>query len=318
MAVKVAVIGTGAWGKNHARVFFELNNAELVAVSDLNEERAKIIAKKYNCKAYKDYKELITSEKLDAVSIATPTTTHFEVAKFAIEHGLSVLVEKPMTATIEEARKLIDLAHDYSVLLMVGFITRFSVGVQKLKEIIEAGEIGEVVLINARRVGPFWPERVGDVGVIKDVAIHDIDGFRYLLNRDPLAVYATAGALKHKYEDHATIIMHFDKDLNGFIEANWLTPNKKREISVTGSKGIVSVDLLTQDIIMENDEWVMKSKIPWVEPLKQELGHFIESVAKRRVPMVTGEDGLKALIIAEKVIESAKKGEPVTINFDEN
>ncbi|MCD6515051.1 MAG: Gfo/Idh/MocA family oxidoreductase [Candidatus Odinarchaeota archaeon] len=315
MIAKIAVIGTGAWGKNHARVFHEIQNAELVAVCDIDEEKAKRIAKMYNCKWYTDYRDLLRNENIDAVSIATPTTTHFEVAKYAIERGFHVLVEKPLAATVEEGIKLVDLAKDNSVLLMVGFITRFCVGVQKLKELIKKKEIGDPVLLNARRVGPFWPERVGDVGVVKDVAIHDIDSFRYLLDKDPIAVYATAGSLKHRYEDHTDIILHFDGDLNGFIEANWLTPNKKREISVTGSQAIVSVDLLTQDIIMETEEWVMKSKTPWVEPLKLELQHFAESVARKRVPIVTGEDGVKALIIAERVLESAKIRKPVDIVF---
>ncbi|MHA1470997.1 MAG: Gfo/Idh/MocA family protein [Candidatus Asgardarchaeia archaeon] len=130
MIAKIAVIGTGAWGKNHARVFHEIKNAELVEVCDIDEEQAKSIAKMYNCKWYTDYRDLLRNENIDAVSIATPTTTHFEVAKYAIERGFHVLVEKPLAATVEEGIKLVDLAKDNSVLLMVGFITRFCVGVQ--------------------------------------------------------------------------------------------------------------------------------------------------------------------------------------------
>jgi UDP-N-acetylglucosamine 3-dehydrogenase len=145
------------------------------------------------------------------------------------------------------------------------------------------------------------------VGVIKDLAIHDIDVTKYLFAEDPIAVYAKAGALKHKFEDYAQIMLTFNEGKTAFIEANWLTPYKIRKLIVTGSEAIMTVDYLTQEVTIETAGQTLTPRYEWVEPLKLELQHFSDCVLKNKQPVITGKDGLKALQIAEAALKSAKK-----------
>jgi len=309
--VNVAVIGTGAWGKNHARVFYELENAHLVAVCDINEERAKSIATKYNAEYFTNFEDILKRADIEAVSIATPTTTHYSIVEKALDYNKKVLVEKPIASTIEEAKKIANRIKKENHFLMVGFISRFDPSLSLVKEIIRSGKIGKIVHLYARRVGPFWPERVGDIGVIKDVALHDIDLFRYYIDSNPISVYTIAGSLRHKYEDYASIIMKFENDISAIIEANWITPHKKREINVTGANGILLVDIMTQEVQLESEQWIMKSKTHWKEPLKLELAAFINAIINDKDPPVTATDGLIALAIAEAALQSSREGFPV-------
>ena len=217
--VRVAVIGVGFWGRNHARVFSELEGAELVAVCDIDVKRAQDIASRYGCAWYRDYVELLQKERPDAVTICTPTITHAKIAIDCIRRRVDVLVEKPMAASIEEAMMIVKEAKKESVKVMVGFIERFNPGVIKVKELIEKGRIGNVVLIFAKRVSR-WPIRVGDIGVVKDLAIHDIDVIRYITESEPLEVYAITGSLRHKFEDYADILIRLENGATAFIEAN--------------------------------------------------------------------------------------------------
>ncbi|MDH5494576.1 MAG: Gfo/Idh/MocA family oxidoreductase [Candidatus Bathyarchaeota archaeon] len=184
----VAVIGVGFWGKNHVRVFSELSETELVAVCDVNIERAKTIAGQYDgVEAYSDSRKLLKRKDIEAVSICTWTTTHAVEAMRALKAGKNALVEKPLASTIREARKIVDFAKQENMHLMVGFIERFNPGVQRAKDILKKGEIGELVSATAKRVSQ-WPERIGDVGVVKDYAIHEIDVMRKIFEDDPTTV----------------------------------------------------------------------------------------------------------------------------------
>jgi UDP-N-acetylglucosamine 3-dehydrogenase len=314
--IGVAVIGVGFWGKNHVRVFSELAETELVAVCDINIERAKEIADRYEVDVYSDSRKLLRRKDIDAVSICTWTTTHAVEAKRALKAGKHSLVEKPLASTIQEAKRIVAYASAKERLLMVGFIERFNRGIQRAKEVLNKGEIGELVSATARRVSE-WPERVGDVGVVKDYAIHEIDIMRNIFGGDPTTVYAKVGNLKHaKFEDYAQIMLTFEDGKTAFIEANWLTPDKIRKLTLTGSGATLSLDYLTQEITIESREKTLKPKYEWKEPLKLELQHFAESVIKDREPEATGLDGLKALIIAEAAIKSSKKGAAIRLGFD--
>jgi len=198
--------------------------------------------------------------------------------------------------------------------LMVGFIERFNPGLTRVKNIIDRGEIGDVVLAISRRVGS-WPERIGDVGVVKDSAIHDLDIMRFLFGEDPQTVYARAGSLNHRFEDYAQIMLSFSGVKTAFVEANWLTPHKVRTLTVTGSKGIVNTDYITQEITIEDDAKEVKPKTTYSEPLKLELEHFADSIINDREPNVTGLDGLRALQIAEASLKSAKTGKTIPLSL---
>jgi len=196
---------------------------------------------------------------------------------------------------------------------MVGFLMRFIPGVQRIKEAVEKGEIGTLVCATARRVSQ-WPERIGDVGVVKDLAIHDIDITRYLFGMDPVEVYAKAGNFRHKkFEDHAQILLTFKDRKTAFIEANWLTPYKIRKLIVTGSEAIMTLDYITQEITIETSGQTVAPRYEVKEPLKLELQQFANSILSNREPMVTGIDGLKALQIAGAALKSAQRGTAIKL-----
>ncbi|MFX1509889.1 MAG: Gfo/Idh/MocA family oxidoreductase [Promethearchaeota archaeon] len=302
----IGVIGVGAWGKNHVRVFSELEEASLIAIADRDSTRAKPLAKKFNATYYNQTEDLLKHKDIDAVTICTPTTTHADLALEVISAGKHLLIEKPMTDTVQQAQRLIDAAKKSKVLLMVGFVERFNPSVSTAVELIDQAKIGELVLGSARRLGPFVPGRVADIGIIKDMAIHDIDIARFLVKQDATSVYAIAGKLYHKYEDHANIVIRFDDKPTFFIECNWLTPYKLRGLNITGSEGVISLDYISQEVKIGTSQWEQKSTAPWDEPLKRELSHFVKCVLEKKAPLTSGIDGLEALRIAEAALESAR------------
>ncbi|MFX1575955.1 MAG: Gfo/Idh/MocA family oxidoreductase [Promethearchaeota archaeon] len=302
----VGVIGVGAWGKNHVRVFSELEDVNLVAIADRDANRAKALADKYNAKYYTQTDDLLKRKDIDAVTICTPTVTHADLALEAISSGKHVLLEKPMTDTVQQAQRVIEAAKTANVLLMVGFVERFNPTVDIAAKVIDDGKVGELVLGSARRLGPFVPGRVADIGIIKDMAIHDIDIARFLVKQEATSVYAIAGSLYHKYEDHANIVIRFNDKPTFFLECNWLTPHKLRGLNITGSEGVMSLDYISQGVTIGTNQWEQKSTTKWDEPLKRELHHFVESIAEKHTPLTSGVDGLEALRIAEAALESAR------------
>ena len=314
--LRVGVVGVGFWGRNHVRVLSELPNVEVRAVCDIDSERAKTVASKYGVESYyRSLDEMLRKTRLDALTVCTPSVTHAEVAIKALEAGLHVLVEKPLAATSEDCVRIIDASRSNERFLMTGFIERFNPAVGKAIELLNAREIGDVIMSHGRRIG-WWPERIGDVGVIRDTAIHDIDLTRYVFGEDPQEVYARGGRFRHRLDDHVQAILSFsDSSKTAFIEANWLTPRKKRELQITGSEGVLSVRFLTQELSLEKADIVIEPIIKWKEPLKLELSHFVESILERRPPRVDGVDGFKAVAIAEAMLESIKKNKIVEPDF---
>jgi UDP-N-acetylglucosamine 3-dehydrogenase len=304
--VRVGVIGIGAWGKNHVRVFSELEGVILAGIVDQDVQRAKTFAHKFNTNSYPTTEELLKQDDIDAVTICTPTVTHADLALQAIEAGKHLLLEKPMTDTVQQAQRVLDAAKSTDTILMVGFVERFNPSVNTAAQIIDEEKVGELVLGSARRLGPFVPGRVADIGIIKDLAIHDIDIARFLAKQEATSVYAIAGQLYHKYEDHANLVIRFNDKPTFFIECNWLTPHKTRGLNITGSQGVISLDYITQEVTLGTSQRVQKSTSTWDEPLKRELTHFIKCVAEKKKPDTSGSDGLEALRIAEAALKSAQ------------
>jgi UDP-N-acetylglucosamine 3-dehydrogenase len=309
----VAVIGTGFWGKNHARVYKELSSTELVAVCDVNAERAKSVADQFGVKAYTTSTRMLKNEEIEAVSVCTWSTVLAKEALKALKAGKHVLVEKPMSTNTKQAEKLLETAGKNDLHLTVGFLMRFIPGLQHIREAIESKRIGELVCATARRVSQ-WPERIGDVGVVKDMAIHDIDVMRYMFNEDPIAVYAKTGSMRHKkFEDYAQIMLTYKDGKSAFIESNWLTPYKTRTLTVTGSDAIIRLDYITQELWIEEPKETLQPRYPWQEPLKLELQHFADCISKKKKPVITGGDGLKALQIAEAALQSSAKNRAIKL-----
>ncbi len=316
--MKVAVIGAGVMGKNHARVLSTLNS--LAGVIDADFELAKGVASKYGVKAFRD----LSSFDFDAAVIATPTVTHYELAKKVLGMGKHALVEKPFTHDLEKAQELIDLAKDMGVTLAVGHIERFNPIVEFFKNMNNQKEL---ITINAKRVSGF-PTRIRDVGVILDLGVHDIDVFRYIVG-DIVEVYAKGGKIKHeKYEDHASMLFTFKNGKYGYIETNWLTPKKIRKLWLTFTDKYAEGDYIEQWVEISSgkldyDEFntfnievdlnIRRINLKREEPLRRELANFLEAIEKKKKPLVTGEDGLAAVKIAKAALESLKKNKSIEI-----
>ncbi len=309
--IRTAVIGVGMMGSNHARVYHELDESELIAVCDVDEERAKSVAHRYGANWYTDHVKMLEEEDLDAVSVCVPTKYHRDVAVDVIEHGVHVLVEKPLADDLEKAREIIEAAEDHGVVLAVGHIERFNPAVQKAKEVLDRGDVGDVVVMSAKRVGPY-PPRIQDVGVIVDLAVHDIDVMRYMVGSDVEEVYAAAGsAIARTREDYAEIMLRFKGDPTGLIETNWLTPYKERRLEITGTEGIIRVQYIEQEMETMDEEGVKRFNVPKEEPLKLELRDFIGAVLEGKEPLVDGEAGYEVLKTALAALESVERDEPV-------
>jgi UDP-N-acetylglucosamine 3-dehydrogenase len=310
--LNVAVIGCGSWGRNQLRVFSDLPEASLVAIADIDENTARGIGEKYHVNWYTEIEKILYRPDIEAVTVCTPTVTHAEIALAAIESGKHVLVEKPMTNTIEEAETLIKAAEKKGVHLAVGFIERFNPAIREGMKIIQKGEIGDVILAHTRRVSR-RPLRIGDVGVIKDLAIHDIDIVNQLFGEMPRSVFASAGNIAHSFEDYSNIMINYKNNKSAFIETNWLTPRKVRNLIATGTCGLINIEYINQEVSVENNERIYQPFIENGEPLQMELTNFVNSILNDTPPMITGTDGLKALHICEAALESAKTGKRVTI-----
>jgi UDP-N-acetylglucosamine 3-dehydrogenase len=311
--VGVAVIGTGSWGKNHARIYKELPSTELIAICDVNAERAKINADQYGVKAYTNSTRMLKNKEIEAVSVCTWSTHLAKEALKALRAEKHVLVEKPMATNTKQAEKLRETAEQNGLILTVGFLMRFIPGLQSIREAVESKKIGELVCVNAKRVSQ-WPERIGDIGVVKDTVIHDIDVMRFISKQDPITVYAKMGSMRHrKFEDYAHIMLTYKGGESAFIESNWLTPYKTRALTVTGSDAIMRLDYITQDLWIEQQNETVQPRYPFQEPLKSELQHFAECVLEKKKPLITGEDGVKALEIAQAAAQSSSKNRAIQL-----
>ncbi len=318
--MKIIVIGAGVMGKNHARVLNSLGN--LAGIVDTNEEAAKDVAKKYGVEWSNDFRKM----DFDAAVVATPTVTHYSIAKSLIEEGKHVLVEKPFVHNIEEGETLIDLAKNNNVIMGVGHVERHNPMVEFIKKnVIESTN---VISVGAKRVSGF-PSRIRDVGVVMDLGVHDIDVLRYLMS-EVIEVYARGGKIKHeKYEDHASILLSFKNGKSGYIETNWHTPKKIRKLWITTDKNYVEGDYMAQSVEISSDKLevdeynayrmsidlnIRKINLKKEEPLRREMQDFINAVENHTQPLVTGADGLEAVRIAKASLKSMKCGCAVEIN----
>jgi UDP-N-acetylglucosamine 3-dehydrogenase len=307
-----AVIGTGFWGRNQARVLSQLDVANLVCVCDVNEVNAKSVGTEFHVPYYTQVDDVFSRKDVDAVTICVPTTLHKQIATKALLAGKHTLVEKPMTNTVAEAHELLSLAERKGLRLMPGHIERFNPAVGYLKSVLDDGKLGTVTLLLARRVGR-WPERIGDVGVVGDTAIHDIDLARYVFNDNVSSVHARTGSIKHRREDYAEIMLHFRHGGTAFIDANWLTPRKTRMLVVTGTEATVQLDYITQELLVENSYTSVKPNLQKKEPLREELAHFCTSVLDGKPFRANAEDGLRAVEICEAVLQSGTMGQTVPL-----
>jgi predicted dehydrogenase len=331
MPLKVAVVGAGSMGMNHLRVLkdFPEEQAVLVGVAEpMEAPRARAMAR-FQIPGWADYREMITELKPDILAVVVPTHLHYEIASYALDAGVHVLVEKPIASTIEEAEALIDLAKVRGVKLAVGHVERFNPAVIELKKQLAAGHLGRIFYLHARRLGPF-PPRIRDVGVILDLATHDMDVMRYLSGAEVEHLFAETQQRVHQTnEDLVLGLIRFSNGSVGMLDVNWLTPTKVRELTVTGERGMYQVNYLTQDLyFFENDYTVAefeplrtmagvsegtmtRLKLQKSEPLRLEWENIVAAVRDGTSPTVTGQDGLAVLRLAHQLIRAAQSKEVI-------
>jgi UDP-N-acetylglucosamine 3-dehydrogenase len=323
--IKIAVIGLGIMGRNHARVLADLPGVALVAASDPSPDAHRAFRGPSTVKLYADYIQLLEQEKPDAVVIAAPSELHAEIACAAAERGAHLLVEKPIAKTREDAQRIIDAAKKHGVKLMVGHIERFNPAIQELKRKVSSNELGRVFQLHARRLSPF-PNRIQDVGVILDLATHDIDAMFYVTGASNVTrLHAETARKAHKScEDLLCGLVRFNTGEIGMLDVSWLSPKKLRELWVVGEGGALMADYLTQDLYWYkngkvNETWAQASHFSGAvegdmirthlvkrEPLRMELEAFASLVRGDTESPVTGEQALANVDVALRLIESGQ------------
>lgn len=300
--ITVGVVGVGHLGAFHTKVYSRLDNVKLVGVCDCNLERAIEIGKKYHTASYSDYEELFG--KVDAASIAVPTSLHYNIAKDFLKHGIHVLIEKPITKSLSEADELIEIAKDRKLIIQVGHIERFNSAVLAIEPYLEKPRF-----IECQRLGPFH-KRVKDVGVVLDLMIHDIDIVLGLIKQDVVNIEAVGLSSISDYEDVANVRLTFEEGTIADITASRVTKDVVRKMRVFQEDSYVSLDYVTQEaaIFRKTDNKIIKDKIKIKkkEPLKKELKSFIECVRTGKKPIVSGVEGRRALNVALEIIEKIK------------
>jgi len=337
----IAVIGTGYWGRNHVRVFKELLDEGVITdlkLCDVSEERVKELAASFNVKYTIDYQEILNDDSFDAVSIVTPSGMHYEMAKNAIESGKSVLVEKPITMTSEEAEKLVKVTEAKDGILMVGHIFRHHSAVKELKKRIERGDFGEIINMFCNRLSFRVPRP--DMGVLHALGIHEMDLFCYLLGKKyPDEIYThNEQHFFPNIEETAMIILKFAGGINCYAFESWMSPvsEKKRDLVVTGTKMSARMDYLKPQELQIFDSAILPKKtaksaagsssdfeiehegsytipIEYREPLKEELKHFISCAQNHTQPLSDMYSGKRAVEMVEVAFESARTGKKILL-----
>jgi len=311
-------------GRNHARVCRELEGVELCGVVDVNEALAARVGTTYAAPRFASVAQLVETAKPDLVSIAVPTEHHFDVAIQCMEHGVSVLIEKPIASTVEQGEQLIALAAKQGVQLAVGHIERFNPAVMELRRRLDEGMAGRVYQVQTRRLSPY-PARIRDAGVVLDLASHDIDLMRYLIGEPVERLFGeTASAINSDREDIFNGLMRFRGGAVAVLDVNWVTPKKVRQLTITGARGLFDCNLLSQELFFHENEsapsqWDQLSMLRGVsegnviglriirhEPLMAELRDFTDAVREGRPPTVTGHDGVETLRLAREFMRSAR------------
>lgn len=328
--MKIAVIGCGYWGPNLVRNFGQSNKVKELICCDLDQKRLGRMKSLYPMvSATTDYRELLDMPDLDAAAIATPVKAHYPIAKDFLSRGKHVYIEKPITHSYETAYELVKLAEENKKVIMVGHTFEYTAAVNKVKEIVESGELGRVLYISCIRVnlGLFQP----DINVVWDLAPHDISIILYITGEMPVSVNTQGKAhFRSDIEDVATTTLNFRNGIIAFIHNSWLDPNKIRRTTVVGTrKMLVYDDIENQEKIKIYDKGVevppyydtfadfqfsyrygdiYSPRIEEYEPLKKQCEHFLDCIREGRVPHTDGYNGLRVVSILEATSKSLRQG----------
>jgi predicted dehydrogenase len=329
--IKLAVIGCGHWGPNHVRNFNALPESRVDTVADLDERRLEYVRKMYpGLRCERDYTQILNDPNLDAVVVATPVSTHYEVVRESILAGKHVLCEKPLCKSSKQGEELVDLARANERLLMVGHVFLFNAGIAKLKELIDAGELGTLRYLSASRTN-LGPIR-SDVDAAYDLCSHDVSIFNWLLGGEPEVVSATgASFVQPGVEDVVFVSMKYPGNVLASIHASWLDPKKVRQITVVGSQQMATWDDLQlttpiaiydrgADTVQDYEDYgeflrlsmwdrdIHLPRVNFVEPLKVQAIEFLKSLQNGRAERADGTFSLKVVKVLEAIVSSMQRG----------
>ena len=310
--MKVVQIGTGGWGKNHARILSQLG--VLCAICDIDKEKSEEFGKKYSVNSYDSIDSLLNSEEFDVAFVCTPTSTHSSIASQLIQSHKHVFVEKPLTYLSEEGEDLLELANKNKTVLSCGYIERFNPAVRVVKDFVKSKKYGELVMLEFHRENRM-PLHIKDVGIIYDTSVHDIDTAMWLFDETPEVIFAKAGKIKHEHEDFASIMLGFKDNKVAIISSNWITPTKVRRFDAVCTDGIISSDFLTQEIIVETKDSTEKPKHEKQEPLLLEIQNFLGAIDGKNELIVKPEHAVNVTKIAEAALLSSQKGVPIYLDL---
>lgn len=309
--LRVGVIGVGVMGSNHARVLSELPGVTLVGIADPERPRRDFISQVLGCEAFADLDALLAAG-VDAVSIAAPTHLHHDIAIACARRGIHILVEKPIASNVAEARAIVTAARHAGVTLMVGHVERFNPAVQVIKDAIRDEDILSIAIT---RVGPF-PPRMSNVGVVIDLAVHDIDLICWFTDSEIVEVQPQLSSAVAEREDIALLQFRTASGVLAHINTNWLTPFKARTVHVATRRKYLIGDLLTRQVtecfgFQPDGSYSMRHlSVGHAEPLRAELIDFVSAIREGRSPAVTGEEGVASLSVAMECLRDSSAASP--------
>src|SRR5574338_1664539 len=310
--MKIVQIGTGGFGKNHARILSQLG--VLSAICDMNVSRAEEFSKKYSVNHYSSLDSLMDSEKFDAAFVCTPTSTHFELARKLLEQKKEVFVEKPMTYISKEGEELVQLAKKNKVVLTSGYIERFNPAVSLVKEYVKTKKYGELIMLEFHRENRM-PNHIKDVGIIYDTSVHDIDTAMWLFDDIPEIVSARSARINHEHEDFATIMLGFKDSKVAIISSNWITPTRIRKFNAVCGDAIISSDFISQEIKIETDNGTEIPRKNVEEPLLLDIKNFLAACEGKEELLVKPQQAINTTRIAEAALLSSQKGTPIYLDL---
>jgi len=339
--VNVAMVGTGYWGPNLVRNLASLSDVKVSALCDLDVEKANTIRRRFcpGARVVSDYRDLAQDPQIDAVVIATPIRTHFEIGRFFLDRGKHTFIEKPLAQTADECRALIDLAERHQRVLMVGHVFEYNAAVRRIKQYLDQGELGRLFYVYSQRVN--LGRIQNDVNALWSFAPHDISIINYWLRQEPVRVAARGFPfLNSEIEDVVFVILEYPGGLSAHLHLGWLDPRKVRLMTLVGSRKMLVYDDVSQDAkikvfdngIAQLDEFVRSPetfaefqfqvrlgdivipRLQFDEPLHRECCHFIDCIQNDRQPLSDGSSGLAVVKVLEGAEQSLKQdGRPVDL-----
>ncbi len=337
--IKIGVVGYGYWGPNLVRSMFEVTETQVVAVSDMREERLRLVNGRYpSVQVTTDYRDLLDNPEIDAIAVATPVHAHYDLALQALQAGKHVMVEKPMTSTSQQALRLIDEAERRNLVLMVDHTFVYTGAVRKIKDLVDSGRLGNIYYYDSTRINLGLFQR--DVDVIWDLAVHDLAIMDYVLPCSPCAVAATGiNHVSGGTENLAYLTMFFEENVIAHVNVNWLSPVKIRRTLIGGSKQMIVYDDMEPSekvkiydkgiTIADGTDSLYKALVGYrsgdmfapqldvSEALKVELQHFADCIENGKTPITDGHAGLQVVRILESATLSMRqRGKLVELEAD--